>query len=404
MKKWQLFSWKWLGPILVAIVLVAQIRFIYLQNSWSPIDEYAHMDYIEKLSAGRMPAVSDTIEPEILNDIFQHPERTVAHRPETISSLGLALYSYQAKHPPVYYLLLAPLNSLLKALHYPIFERVRFLRWVSFGGYVLGLFLLIPLTRKFRAVGFRVKPGWPVLGILFGLLVASHERYGLGNNMWSLLMTLLALVFLLQFKLRKRLGFLWMTFFMIGISLVTALTNIFLLPLELILIAWILKRQQLNFFHFVRLSSAWIIPLLCFVVWRMTIKPDPSYSGWIEEILQQGIPAGAVEYTTFLSYFFRDMWTLDFLAPAYYSPWLLGLFFLLTFVWAIWPLGSTGHAWMISAVLSAYVLILLFVLNRYVDSVTWVAFRHYIGLIPVFFLIVSPGIRPSSEENQVNNS
>ncbi|QLH44514.1 MAG: hypothetical protein HWD58_02115 [Bacteroidota bacterium] len=98
------------------------------------------------------------------------------------------------------------------------------------------------------------------------------------------------------------------------------------------------------------------------------------------------------------------MWTLDFLAPEYYSPWLLGLFFLLTFVWAIWPLGSTGHAWMISAVLSAYVLILLFVLNRFVDSVTWVAFRHYIGLIPVFFLIVSPGISPFSEENQVNNS
>ncbi|QLH44516.1 MAG: hypothetical protein HWD58_02125 [Bacteroidota bacterium] len=54
----------------------SSIRFIYLQNSWSPIDEYAHMDYIEKLSAGRMPAVSDTLEPEILNDIIQHPERT----------------------------------------------------------------------------------------------------------------------------------------------------------------------------------------------------------------------------------------------------------------------------------------------------------------------------------------
>ncbi|QLH44515.1 MAG: hypothetical protein HWD58_02120 [Bacteroidota bacterium] len=111
----------------------------------------------------------------------------------------------------MYYLLLAPLNSLLKTLHYPIFERVRF-----YVGLVLAVmfwgFLLIPLTRKFRAIGFRVKPGWPVLGILFGLLIASHERYGLGNNMWSLLMTLLALVFLLQFKLRKRLGFLWMTF------------------------------------------------------------------------------------------------------------------------------------------------------------------------------------------------
>lgn len=390
-------TWRWIQYFLILVVCAAQIHFIQMQFSWCPIDEYAHMDYIEKLSQGRMPAVSDTIETEILNDIIMHPERNVYHRSESKSTLGLALFSYQAKHPPVYYAILAPLNKMLKKYHFPVFTRLRILRLVSFGGYVLGLLLLIPVTKKFRLAGFQVKSGWPSLGILFGLLIASHERYGLGNNMWSVLINLTSVLCVLHFLANKKLRFLWMAFFLLGISLLTALTNIFVLPILIFLIVFLIRKHPFTVNHYFFLSTSLILPILVFMYWQFATRPSPSYNGWIEEILRIGILSGAVEYSTFLNFLFRDIWTMDFISPGCYNPWLVGSFLIAIFFSTTWKRFDRPKTWMISFSLAVYLLTLLFILNRFVDSVTWVAFRHYIGLIPVFYFLISPGIRFSDQ-------
>ena len=55
------------------ITIIWSVKFIWQKEKWSPIDEYAHMDYIEKMGEGRMPKLQDPISNDIYIDLIEHP-------------------------------------------------------------------------------------------------------------------------------------------------------------------------------------------------------------------------------------------------------------------------------------------------------------------------------------------
>lgn len=113
---------------------------------WSPVDELAHYDYIDQLSSGHMPHPRDSITPyseRITAEYFGFPEGV--HYDGTNQSLGTTGKSYEAHQPPLYYLLLAGPNYLLKAAGVPPPVQIRILRSFNILIFV-GTAILILLT------------------------------------------------------------------------------------------------------------------------------------------------------------------------------------------------------------------------------------------------------------------
>src|ERR1035437_2582773 len=125
--------------ILCLITIIFSVRFIHNQTKWSPIDEYSHMDYIDKLGEGKLPKLSDQISIEmffhITTDTLRNPQRNI----KTYEQLGLPAICYEAIHPPLYYALLVPPNLLMNWMGVKIFYRLKILRLFSYLFFVIGL-------------------------------------------------------------------------------------------------------------------------------------------------------------------------------------------------------------------------------------------------------------------------
>lgn len=95
------------------------VNKIITTQKWSNIDEYAHMDYIEKLAIGQMPLSSD----QICNEIFllHHQLSWKICCWKTINKKRII---DQAQHPPLYYSVLLAPNMLMKKMNVDVFSRV----------------------------------------------------------------------------------------------------------------------------------------------------------------------------------------------------------------------------------------------------------------------------------------
>src|SRR6218665_1183597 len=139
---------KFLSAILFALCLctiVLSVRYINNQNKWSPIDEYAHFDYVEKLLIGRLPHLSDPVSEEIYQHIKNNPTQSVSGVSQTREELGLGNFSYQAKHPPLYFMVLSVPEYVLQKMDIDVFRRLQILRIFSYFLFVAGMFMCIPV-------------------------------------------------------------------------------------------------------------------------------------------------------------------------------------------------------------------------------------------------------------------
>jgi hypothetical protein len=380
--------------VVVCLVLLNHIIYISQQTKWSPIDEYAHMDYIEKLSMGHWPKISDSLCPDILNDIESNPNRTVTGTKQTRNELGLAIYSYQAKHPPIYYTLLTLPNKCLKATGVSVFERVKWLRWISFSIYVFGLSLLFFFRSTKNTVASTIPYAYIWSIILFSLLIFPHERYGLGNNVMSPLMFHLSLLALIRYHKTNSYKTIYLAMMISTLSVCSALTNVLWLPFFLILCYAILWKKFSP--NIILGSVITYVPALAILwVWHHNTTPDPVIGHYIENLLRTYIPASMVGYPDFLSIFWRDLFTLHIAGSTFcIGPVFLALFlFNLGFICFRFQWFRQNHPWFIWCM--GMVIIFfgeLYVLNKYIDSVTWVAFRHYLGFVGLLFSVANVGI------------
>ena len=381
--------------LLLIIGVLASLQLWYINHMpWSPIDEYAHMDYVEKLGEGKWPVINDYISPEIIHDIFSRHERHLAKQVSSPAELGLALYSYQAKHPPLYYSILTPVNLLMKKLDFSLFKRLQILRTFSYSLFVAGLLLLFPIARRMREIGYRIPMAAVSLAVIWALFFSTHERFGLGNNLLSPLLIHGAFLCLLRFRQSEDPSGLFALGLMAGLSVCGALTNLFLLPLiALPALPVFIRRFSLQTLG--ALLGGLLLPGLMLLWWHKGTLTQSPTADIINGLLHNLFRANQVGYNTFLQLLGHDLSTVDFIQPGWRWLWInLLLFavnagFLLAFRkrllgpenrWILFLWGCLG-----------YFLVLGFFLNRFVDDVVWVAYRHYLGFIGLHGLVLFSG-------------
>ncbi len=375
-----------------ALAIVNGIQYIMQQKSWSPIDEYAHMDYIEKLTRGHLPAISDTLSSEILKDLVQHPERSAVGHSQSVADMGLALYSYQAKHPPLYYLLLSVPDRILKFFQCDVFQRLQILRTITYTFYVAGTLLIWPVFFQLQKRHAGIPHFFPWLVMLFSLLVYSHARYGLGNNALSPIFINSSLLFALVFMNSNQLRFLLAATLLSTLSCCVALSNFLLLPFLILLIAYL---------HFVKLRMQfwWLhmllsIPsVLILISWKLLSLPDETTGSMINLLLSTYIPAGMVNYFTCLRLLWDDLFTVHLFGYTANIGSAMALLLIGSLLILLVKLrGLQQERWLLFCLFIILVFFFaVFILNRYVDSVTWVAYRHYTGLTGILFLVIFSG-------------
>ncbi|MBW7935923.1 MAG: hypothetical protein H3C71_01845, partial [Flavobacteriales bacterium] len=107
------------------------------QPIWSPVDEPAHMDYIEKLSYLKWPAATDS---PVEQTILQSYAQTNWNQSEpNDTAIGLLAYSYELQQPPLYYLIMAVPNRLMIMTQVSLIKRVLVLRYISWSIFLFGL-------------------------------------------------------------------------------------------------------------------------------------------------------------------------------------------------------------------------------------------------------------------------
>lgn len=104
--------------ILLTLALLHGLQAALVMPPWGLIDEAQHFDYILALAQGRWPVTGQSLlAPAIADSLFatNHWFHFLWSTPasHSVSDMGLVAYSYEAYQPPLFYLLLAPLQAVL---------------------------------------------------------------------------------------------------------------------------------------------------------------------------------------------------------------------------------------------------------------------------------------------------
>lgn len=383
------------------VVLIGSLKYIIGKAAWSPVDEYAHMDYIEKLTEGRLPKLTDTISQEIYENLIKFPEKSVHKKAETREQLGLGNLSYQSQHPPVYYVVLALPDLILKSGGVDIFSRLVVVRIISYLLFAAGIFILIPLGSLLSKLGYWVPEWYCWCGVLFCLIIGSNSRYGLGNNMLSPLVINVCIFFLLKYYLYAKNNDLYLFVFFAGLSIGVALTNLIIIPFLLLagMKKYIPNFSKSNFF---KSLLALALPVAILIIWKIGSAAMPAFQKQFYLNMASLIPAGVLDGRMFVLQLQKSIFQISFindkidLSQGYRFLFIFNLIFSLVFFKTIyasqqWILFCWGAVLLVTCT--------LLYLNANIPAVTWAAFRHYLGFMPFiyvaatsFLLVVIPKI------------
>ena len=373
--------------LLCLTVIILSVKFIITQK-WSNIDEYAHMDYIEKLSDGKMPLMSDKICNEIYLNTLIHPEKSVVGLQLNREGLGLANYSYQAQHPPLYYSILTIPNLIMKGLRVPIFSRLIVLRIISYILFVIGMFMCLPMFKLLNNLGFVIPKTYALGCVLFGLLIATHERFGLGNNQLSPLLINSALIMTFRYYQMPKNKYLYTFILLICLSLFSSMANVFCLPI-LFLIMLNKYKKNLTIKNFTIVTLIMLVTSGLFVSWKLIFVPEQEMANFIRAFFEINIPANVLNLRLFVTIFLNDMFIQSFINPKLNLAYAFYVLFSVNIIFCILYFTTLlkSQKWLLVVLLSiVYFICTLWFLNTHIKGYTWVAFRHYQGLIPFFYV------------------
>lgn len=369
------------------ITIIFSVKFI-VTSKWSPIDEYAHMDYILKLEEGKLPKLSDPISDELFLHIKNNPDKIVGNKVNTREELGFGNFSYQAKHPPVYYLVLLLPEYLLKKANVSIFDRLLILRVLSYLLFLIGMLLCIPIIKHLNKLGFSIPNYMGYLSVFFGLLICTNERYGLGNNLLSPLLINLTILYLIKYYLKGDNKSLYLFLCCMCLACLSALTNVFFIPLFLLLVVYkFIKTTTLKN----SIVSVSIIVFSAFLIflWKQNTIADKAFEENMNFILKQYIPANALNYKDFINILTTDCFQLSFINKDLNLKTIIQVLVIFNFSICLLFCNTLykKHKWIVVCMLTfVYYLTLIYFLNKYIDRITWSAFRHYLGFIPIIFV------------------
>lgn len=166
--------------LLILLLLCGVFHLNYSLNDtiWNEYDELANYDYIDKLTSGHLPRGDEYISDYSAEITFQHflwAKTTIFDGSK--QSMMAAGRSYQAQQPPLYFLLLTPLNATLKAAGVSPPLQIKLLRTVNVPLFLVAALLTIPIFHELSRL-FGWNPIWgyylAVLSYVFGYELRSH--------------------------------------------------------------------------------------------------------------------------------------------------------------------------------------------------------------------------------------
>jgi hypothetical protein len=356
---------------------------------WSPRDEIAHFDYIDRLTDGAFPNPHADISPHTLALSTEHFAWIKPGAFDgTASSMGVAGKSYEAEQPPLYYALLAIPHRFLRDRVSPELD-VRALRLLSLSFVLLATVLVLVTARAMDSFA----PSLGIAGLIAALMlsvtnVASYAT--LGNDSLSALGGALALFFFvraLQNPESLLYPFSLATIVSISILLVKP-TNAALLLAPLTLPAFSGQAASPSI-KLRRLTAALgpLLPLPLCGFYRLFVAHSgfgstaalEYFASWVK-----GIPSTPV----FLRTLFCE--ALDLSHINIWAPRWVGLAFCGALLFALLYFAFTRSEWPppasaltgVALGTTALTLIGAAVLNRWSPGVHWHAFRHYVGILP----------------------
>jgi hypothetical protein len=375
--------------IVFGLVVLSNGIWIWRQPVWSPRDELAHFDYVERLSDGELPQANAPIAKQsfrITRDYLGAYQ--YADFDGTPQGLGLAGISYEAGQPPLYYVLLAGPNRLLRttALRPP--DQIRLLRILQYGFVVLGAILALPLSREAaRTFGGDESWGAPfAIALALPHLVYTHS---LGNDNASLAAGMAVLLLWCR-ALHKGNDFAARGASLVfGLSLLLKYSNLVLLPAHVVAAVVYLSRhgRRRDWCLLPALSALPLIGWLAANVYRLgeplgTRASLILFSGWV----------GPMPIPLFLDQLARDAFNMGSanLALPSGAGWIL-LGVLAThaaFRFARWRRGHRPADAAVAVVAASALAAVGFgaVLNAFRPGVHWVAFRHYVAIFPLWLI------------------
>lgn len=371
--RYLLFNVYLLNWLFIIYLLYASFNYTISEPIWGPIDEIAHMDYIEKISKAKFTMNTDS---PIETEIFQSFEYTQWAKPSnfdgTILTAGLPAISYELYQPPLYYIIMAVPNCIMKLFGVNIVNRVLIIRVISwflfFLSLVIGYFSILKLLKKFK---FSVSLFFAQLYMIYLLLVGSIHRFGISNDWLPLLIIHLIIWFFLKLYFENFNSVITWIHFLIAALMMTKQTY---LPLSFI---FFLTGMFFNS-SFNKLKWKYLI-YLPVILWYALFTYQILNPSITHSIFKFWFPPGKYDFQNFLIITIYSVFDWSKLISFSYIPglWIFGIF-------GFSLLSSLLHKKSFPIIIYSMIVlfslaIMMFCLNKWIGGVNWYAYRHFNG-------------------------
>lgn len=357
----------------IAYLIYQSLQVILREPVWGPIDETAHMDYVEKISNFNITMRTDAF---IENEVYQSFQYTRWAKPDTydgtIQSAGLVALSYELHQPPLYYLLMAIPNRIMKIFQVRIDHRVMVLRIISWLIFLVGLLMgFVGLKYILDKYKFSVSYFVSQLFVIYMLLVGSTQRFGVSNDWLSLCIVNVIIYLMAHYYFERKYKLIpWIHFFIVALLL----TKQTYLPMAFIFIAlgWYYSRSFIRW--------RWYMMMYLFaVIWYVYFFIYLSRGSISHTFFNLLIPAGWFQFNDFMLILLHSVFNWKSLINYYPMPNLIVLYlFLLSFVTILF-FKKARPLFVFSTVVLVFLAVMMFLLNKWIGGVHWYAYRHFNG-------------------------
>ncbi|EIJ42880.1 PMT family glycosyltransferase, 4-amino-4-deoxy-L-arabinose transferase [Beggiatoa alba B18LD] len=368
-------------------IFVLNCLYSVRQPVWSPLDEWAHYDYIEQLSHWQLPDATQPFAPytQMISSVeFKKPIQGVQT-------------SYQAQQPPVYYALLAIPNYLLKQFNVTPTHQIKLLR--LFNPFFIALACII-LWLVFRtlAVQTDINPQYGYGLILTIMLLDADRRYGLNNNYLPLLWNSLCLLYLVRWwqcptkmQLTLAIGFAVLGF-------LTKYTNAYMLVIcySTVFFAYCnpTKRVLINWLRQLPVASLPLGLILLFFLFNYIHTGSLLNTQMTQQLFSASVYS-VNEPLHFINLFFKKLLNTSHIFELPDAViWFAGLNLVINLIMGAYDGFYRHHPWskliFLSALLTAGLLGAGWWLNIHQTGIYWFEYRHYAGYIGFSLLAITP--------------
>ncbi len=377
--------------LLLGAYTVTSLVLSFGRPVWSPVDEMAHYDYIDRLTELRLPAHGQPLSAYTaaitLSGLRWAPPPGFDG---TAQTMGIAGLSYEAHQPPLYYALLAAPNFFLKKSELPPKLHIRLLS-VSSVLFAVGAAIVVLLVFREleRVAGISALWGFVLAPVI--VAVEPSVQYGLSNDRLSPLTKALCALFLVRHwrtgldrDARRAAWF-------VLLALLTKYSNGFMAVLFLGSVVARLRSEASGVGVARRLAAvSWPIALGAgYPLFNLLVYGDPAKAGTLDYFVH--VESLVPTFTEFVRVLVSSSLCFTALRPL--PPWLHLVFVVLVVknVLLGLRLGVLERrppyvVLFVCAALTLGILLVAWLLNELSPGVYWFDFRHYAGYLP-FWLV-----------------